>query len=352
MTELTIHAVARMFGKSLEAPGRRSFCPIRAHRREDKSFSIFRASDGKWLWKCHCCDSGVNAGDALKLYCMRSGRDRREAWRELKEQGYAVPGATDEPRASYRREEPPRRVVAPIEGRKLSPRIIDLPEKRWQELSSARLGAVERFAALRGLDPEVCRLLDVVDVARDAIGFGYRDPETQKPCRVKVRALGKKAFWIEPRATDGEQGIALSPLYLAHGLDRTLGIEPVVTLVEGEVDALTLRSVGIRNVVSLPDGAGSGSRVDLKPLWSCSSLILSAVDADEEGEKAHRDIYLRFHGMRKEVARVRWQLDGGTVYKDANEARMAGWGKEQFAACMQYAANQLRGYDVNLATAC
>jgi hypothetical protein len=353
MQELTIHEVARMFGKKLEVISQRSHCPIRKHKRADKSFKVFQSSEGGLLWKCFSCSPPEDAGDAVKLYSLLCGVDRKTAWIELRDRGFAVPGADRPSSFPNVARLPLRKAVVPIEGSQVEQQktILSLTAKRWEELQSQRLGAVERFAVARGISSEFLRAHDVVDMAHDAVGFGYRDPTTGVPCRVKARALDRKSFWIEPRARQGETGVALSPLYLGDRIETPRCLQAVVVITEGEVDALTLRSLGIRNVVSLPDGSGSAGKVCLKPLWFQASLILSAVDSDAEGDRAHRDIYSRCVTMQKHVARVTWK-DGTSTFKDANDALMAGWSRADFVACMQQAANELRGYEVNLASAC
>lgn len=349
MRELTIHEAARLCGRTLATNGSRSFCPIRKHKREDKTFVVFKGNEGKMLWKCHSCDPPTNCGDALKLYAVIAGIDRRQAWMELKDRGYAVPGARedDEPRNRGA----VRRIVPAIEGRKPEPRtILPFSEARWSELQGKRLGAVEAFAANRGLNSEILRTLDVVDMDAESIGFGYRNPADGKPCRIKARAVERKSFWIEPRAPKGEAGVALAPLYMAHLLDAPRGLLSIVTIVEGEVDALTLLSLGIRNVVSLPDGSSSASAVDLKPLLGKASMVLCAVDSDEKGDAAARDLYVRSTSLALQVARVRWTKDGQT-HKDANDALCAGWTRGDFLACLQEAASSLRGFEVTLASA-
>lgn len=343
---LTIESVAAMFGRSVPPVGKRSLCVIRKHKRADKSFSVFQSRDGVPLWKCHSCDSPDNVGDAVKLYALLTGQDRKAAWNDLREQGYEVPGMKDGPREPVQR---PRPRAIPIQGAEAPQKqIVPLDPRRWDELRSNRMGAVERFALARGLDPDYLRELDVVDVARDAVGFGYRDPKTGGGCRVKVRAIERKAFWIEPR---GEGATALSPLYLAHDL-RSESDAPYVVVVEGEVDALTLRCFGIRQVVSLPDGASSASKVDLSPLWYRSAVVLSATDADSEGDKAHRDLFGRVMGMGRQIARVRWVGRDGRAWKDANEALVEGaFSREDFVRCLEQAASQLLGYEVDFASA-
>lgn len=349
MRRLTIGEVAAMFGKQAPEVGKRSHCLIRRHKRSDKVFSVFRSKEGTVLWKCHSCDAPDDRGDALKLYCVLSQKDRKTAWRELKDYGYEVPGLQDAPQGNRPM---PRPKLVPIQGRDADAKeILSLAPERWSELQSKRLGAVEAFALTRGLDAEFLRQHDVVDMASDVIGFGYRDPKTNLPCRVKARALERKSYWIEPRGEQGKQGIALSPLYLANDIQFLSEHAPFVVVTEGEVDALTLRAIGIPSAVSLPDGSGSASKVDLSPLWYRSAVVLSATDADEEGERAHRDLFARVHAMGKQIARLRWTDGNGRTFKDANEALLAGFGREQFVSVMERSLTQLQGYEVRLADA-
>jgi len=350
--DLTLIEVAAQFGKRLGPVGKRSFCPLREHKRRDKTFGTFLGRDGTQMFKCWSCDPPYNSGDALKLYAMLSGMDRKEAWKHLRDQGYAVPGMKDEP-GSRRSSSPPPKMRTPIQGQKPKPDgILPLDLSLWQKWYEQRLGAVERFAEQRKLDPNQLRKLDVVDVAADAVGFGYRDPDTGLPCRVKVRPIERKSFWIEPRAPEGVNAAAKSPLYMAHSIEYAMGgLGVIMVVLEGEVDALTLRSLGIKNVISLPDGAGSASRVDLSPVWIGSSLLLSAVDADDEGEKAHRELFDRTYSqMGKTIGRVYWDKDGKR-YKDANEARLAGFDKGDFLGCLQRAADATMGFAVNMGNA-
>ena len=343
--KLGIAEVARLVGRQVPVVGKRGFCPIRKHKRADKTFSVFVSSNGTMLWKCFSCDPPDNVGDAVKLYAVLTGQDRKQAWVDLKDRGFEVPGLKDGPSQPVSRPAPK---VIPIQGRVESKNVIKLDSKRWEELRRKRLGAVDDFALARGLDPDLLRELDVVDMSETAVGFGYRDPATREPCRVKARAIDKKTFWIEPRAREGEAGTALSPLYLGHDIVRA-DANPFVVVVEGEVDALTLRAFGIGSAVSLPDGASSAAKVDLTPLWYRSPLVLSATDADDEGDRAHRDLFARVSGMGKQIARVRWQSQAGEVFKDANDALLqGGFSREDFLRCLEGAASQLRGYDVRL----
>lgn len=350
MSEITVWQVASLLGKEIPQIGRRSLCPIRKHTRRDKSFTVFASSQGGVaLWKCHSCDPPSNVGDAVGLYAAICGSGRRDAWLDLRQRGFEVPGLRD--RGTV---EPAIRLLAkPIEGNKpKAADVLPLDQARWLELQANNTGAVELFAASRKMCASVMRSLGVVDVGARTIGFGYCDPVTGTPCRVKIRPLDRKAFWIEPKPTGGSAAKALAPLYLAHDLRRPPGIKLARVVTEGEVDALTLRAVGIRDVVSLPDGASSAGRVDLGPLWHGTAILLVATDSDRDGENAYRELLSRALRMGVPVARVRWSRSKTEApFKDANDAKLAGFELVDFSACLQLAADEALGFAVNLASA-
>lgn len=346
MRELTLWTVAQEFGKELAPLGKRSFCPIRNHKRPDKSFKAFEAQSGVTLYKCFSCDPPFNVGDAVALYAALRGSDRRDAWSELRDKGYAVPGAKE---GTLHHRRPARRVsrVVPIAGdRPSEDLVLTFDLARWKQLTEQRLGAVEKYAESRGLDAEVLRSHDVVDVQSDAVGFGYREPATRIACRVKIRALDRKAFWIEPRPPEGCHARSLGPLYLADRLKPApRGVLGSVVITEGEADALSLKQAGLVNVVSLPDGAGCAARVDLEPLLSGYVLWLIATDADEDGDRAAKALLSRASRMGATTGRVFWRKEGH-VHKDANDALVAGFTKDDFMRCINEGAEQAFGYRV------
>lgn len=348
---MTLWDVASMFSAKLEPLGKRGFCLFRKHKRKDKTFRTFVSKSGDTLYKCWSCDPPGNIGDAVQLYAMLSRTDRKQAWRDLRDRGYDVPGA-DQTRPERAPDRPRRKPVIPIEGDKPEESaILPLDLSKWRKWREQRLGAVEKFAASRRLDAKLLRSLDVVDMSPSIVGFGYRDPDTGLPCRVKVRPLDRKTFWVEPRPVEGVNAKAFGPLYLAHDIKRPMGLGTVIIVTEGEVDALTLRSLGLDNVVSLPDGAQSASRVDLMPLHRKTSLLLSATDHDKDGDEAHQQLCLRASrsGITTNIGRVLWQrTNDAQPLKDANDAVLAGFTKDDVFACIQRAADRAMGFPVNL----
>lgn len=348
MDELTIWDAARLCGVSMPSVGRRSKCVFRQHKRKDKPLSVFMSRKGDVLFKCHSCDPPDNIGDAVALYAKLSGMSRRDAWKELRDRGYKVPGLKDHGARGGPRKAAPRDKPTPVRGRSPSS-VLTLDLARWNGWQASELGAVERFAEARALSAEVLRAHDVVDIDARTIGFGYRDPYTAIPCRVKLRPLDRKAYWIEPRPPAGVQARALGPLYLADKLQHAApGLTARAIITEGEPDALSLLSVGIGNVVSLPDGASSSKHVDLEPVSGGFSLWLVATDADEDGQAAYRALAARASRLGITSARVSFRKYGAT-HKDANEALQAGFVREDFIACLQDAASAALGYRVQVA---
>ncbi len=349
---LTIEAIGNQFGLSLPAPPGKCKCPIREHHRKDRTFRIYRANGSSdELFKCWSCDAPNNTGDAVALFALLAGCERREAWFKLRDLGFAVPGQRDEPGAAPRR---PSRVLAPKRVPMLGvrpKRILPLDEALWAGWRDTRRGLVERFAEMRGLPGELLRQLDVVDMPDGrSVGFTYRDTGLGKPCRVKCRTVDKKSFYVEPRASPTEPNRkALAPLYLAHRLKpfRVSSVE-IVVIVEGEVDALTLVAAGIPNVVSLPDGSESATTVDVGPLYPQFSVWLLSMDSDEPGEKAFRALRDRAQACGADAVRVTWTKMTGeelVVYKDANEALLRGrFTREDFVKSLRVAMEQRLGF--------
>lgn len=330
----SIREVGALLGLELPEPGKRSYCPFRKHKRREKSFSVFLSGTGDELWKCHSCDPPDNVGDAVALYARLRSLSHSEAIRELRERGVLGTKAGQV-----------RVLRAKAETARVAPRqrdVLQLDLATWELYKRSYAGAVRDFAERRGLDANLLIQHDVVQVRDRAIGFGYRDPETGQPCRIKCRAVEDKTFWIEPASRDGKK--ALAPLYLAHAL--TSG--GTVIVCEGEVDALTLMQAGYQRVVSLPDGASSAKDVSLAPIERYGIWYV-ATDADRAGDEAARVLRSRAVRFGIRTVRVRWEDEHGTVHKDANDAWRAGWRREQFARCLSMAAKRELGFGLSCA---
>lgn len=344
MRKLTIAEVGRLLGVQLPAPGGKSKCPFQEHRRKDKTFRVFKSKrTGDDLWKCWSCDAPNNVGDAISLYARFQNLDRNAALDQLRSRGFETPGRTGPSRRPPPRAAPPRQPVCdiPVVGSFEGP-FLPLDLTRWRSWRSNGSEAIEEFAARRGVGIDTFKEHDVVQVEPGVVGFGYRDPDTMVPCRVKIRPLRRKTYWIEPRNRDPESGArAMSPLYLAHKLPIHRGLDDAVVIVEGEVDALTLKDVGFQHVVSLPDGDCSANTVNVEPIAAGYRAWLVATDGDDPGNEAYLKLLKRGRPLGIDVARIEWCAiveqetgDEFVRYKDANEALVAGgFGRADFERC-------------------
>lgn len=350
MSIVTVREVARMFGINLPGAPGKAKCPFRKHARPDKTFRVFQIPDGKELWKCWSCDEPDNVGDAVQLYARLASVPRKEAWKTLRDRGYEVPGqdrsrpASTTGRSDDRGVSYEKKPKIGIRGTQPA-RALRLPKdtlEAWQSLDDA---AVRDFLVGRGFPEDFdFRFWSVTAMPDGCIGFIYVDPMTGEPCRVKVRPIREKRFWNLPKPDPSQPGAkALAPLFLSHHLGwGTDSLDVIIT--EGELDALALCSVGLRNVVSLPDGSESASTVSLVPLAGIFRRWFVAVDDDEPGVKAWRVLRDRAREAGAEPIRVTWATikdDELLHYKDANAALAAGFDRSEFERCISVASGKL-----------
>lgn len=352
---LTIAAVGRMFGLKLPPPHGKVRCPFRKHARQDPTFRVFVSRGGDEIYKCWSCDPPENVGDAISLYERMAGVSRRDAWKTLGDQGFEVPSMEDRPHEGPRRPPPPeRKPLPPLRGTQPE-RVQPLDLDAWAAWKKLDTGLLARFAKMRGLSLETLRRNDVVEMPGGRhVGFTYTDPKTGDPCRVKVRGVDKKQFFVVPKSPpDDPQRRALAPLYLAHLLQPLSGqsLKPVI-MTEGEVDALTLVEMGVPNVVSLPDGSESVKTSDITPLWSYGfNVWLLALDADPAGDIAYQYLRERAASARVDAVRVLWKRMVGEelqLHKDANDALHAGFTREDFMHAFDVATAQRYGAPLSL----
>jgi twinkle protein len=116
-----------------------------------------------------------------------------------------------------------------------------------------------------------------------------------------------------------------------YGIDLVAGLKEVI-VVEGEIDALSLREVGFQNVISVPDGAPKIAKdgpidpsddAKFSYVWNCREELakvekfILATDADGPGQALADELSRRFG--REKCWRVTWP-EGR---KDANEVLCA-----------------------------
>ena len=163
------------------------------------------------------------------------------------------------------------------------------------------------FFMSRGITAETVDLFQIVEVG-NAILFPYL--YENELIFYKCRAKGEKKFWTVANAEPilfGWQAVPKNTRY--------------IVIVEGEIDAMSLRQQGIY-AVSVPYGGGTKLKQDqwIPCEWDRLQLfdtIYLALDNDEEGIAATEHIAHRFGAHRcKKVTFGK--------HKDANEALLAG----------------------------
>lgn len=347
MSKLTVRDVGRLCGVQLPSAPGKAKCPIRKHQRDDKTFRVFVSRSGDEIWKCWSCDEPDNVGDAVALYAHLQKLGRKEAWLKLREMGHEVPGS--DRTGTDRRSFVPRVVAPPLAKPKVGvrgvkvERVLPLPQARLETWRALPDDGVREFLESRGFDPSFdFRSFGVIAMPSSCVGFVYVDPMTGSPCRVKVRGTRDKKFWNEPRPDPNQPGAkALAPLWLSDRLKLDVAASEALIITEGELDALALVSLGIPNVVSLPDGSESALTVSLEPLCGIFRTWYVAVDADEPGERAWRHLRDRARASGAEPVRITWaRMEGDEVerFKDANDALKAGFTREDFERCLRVSA--------------
>lgn len=176
-------------------------------------------------------------------------------------------------------------------------------------------------------------------VARHCIGIQtvyMPQVEDEVPCLVFPYHRGGEVVNLKYRSLEGKHFRQVKDAEkVLYGLDDLT--EDWVVIVEGECDKLALEQAGIRNALSVPDGAppanSKPSDQKFEYLMNCASYldplkkIILAVDQDPPGRKLEAELARRLGPER--CFRVRWP-EG---CKDANDALLQ-YGAEELRRCI------------------
>tara|TARA_R110000824_G_scaffold7873_5_gene35573 strand:+ start:6273 stop:7877 length:1605 start_codon:yes stop_codon:yes gene_type:complete len=147
------------------------------------------------------------------------------------------------------------------------------------------------------------------------VGFPYVDPQTDNVYAVKYRGIDIKDHI--------QEGSAIS----FYGIERIVDDEPIV-IVEGEIDCLSAREAGVKNSVSVPNGAPvkvSDGLVDpsedrkFNYVWQANDKlkaaekIIIAVDGDAPGKALAEELARRIGKSKC------WTVSFPDDCKDAND---------------------------------
>jgi hypothetical protein len=170
---------------------------------------------------------------------------------------------------------------------------------------------------------EVSRMFAIETSRGPSVVFRYTDLEG-RTLYDKYRALSAKRFWRRPSGST-------SALYGLKHLAATTHERVIV--VEGELDAHALWSMGIEPVVSVPDGCGSRITPDLLAPLAPFRQVLIATDSDAPGYELATRLADALNPER--CLRLRFDCEGGG--KDANDCLRAGWTCAKFEDRIQAA---------------
>lgn len=243
------------------------------------------------VWKDFAGDEG---GDLLDLWAKCNGVSLKEAVRQAKAH-LGISDSRIENRRSYRKPERPQ-CVKPV-------------------------GSVERYLAGRGLTPETIAGFRVAGTPDDTeIVFPFlRDGELVNVKYLKLeRASGKKQMRVE---RDCEQCL--------FGWQTISDKARVISICEGEIDAMTLAQYGIP-ALSVFSGAGNHAWIENEyDRLERFDEIYICLDNDEPGQKGARELVERLGRERCRIVKL--------PYKDANECLKNGVPRETIKQCFMQA---------------
>jgi len=260
-TEINGFLIDQFNQYSLKPGSTQGICPLCSHTRQPKNAKLQCASYDweRGLGTCHNCDTSFQ----LHTY-QRKGNATREYVKPI-----------------------PVEVFEPVKDK-----------------------AVEWFKA-RGISPASLRDLNVTT------GEEYMPQTGQKENTIQFNyIMGDELINVKYR--DGRKNFKLykGAEKIFYNINSIVGYDWCV-ITEGEMDALALHEAGIKNVISVPNGATLNSN-NLDYLDNCidyfedKEKIILAVDADEAGQA------LRYEFIRRLGAEVCYLVDFNGN-KDAND---------------------------------
>ena len=83
---LSIAEVGSLMGVKLPEPGGRAVCPLRKHKRHDKTFRVSKGVEGDPVWRCFACDSPEDKGDLDVSTMVKPGSIEEAILETIREQ--------------------------------------------------------------------------------------------------------------------------------------------------------------------------------------------------------------------------------------------------------------------------
>lgn len=297
-----------------------------AGRREGREW-VAGSVNGEQGRSLKVCTEGTKRGTWAD-FAAGQGGDLLDLWREVK--GLTLAEAVKDVKQYLGIQEPA--------FEKLTTKIYRRPTAPKAAKKVSDESPVRKYLLGRGITAESLTAYRLGEV--EAVG-PWQGWKKQEPW---------KGPWIVLPSFRGKELVAVKYLHLERrdGKKQTIveaNCEPclfgwqaipensrTVTLCEGELDALTLWQYGFP-ALSVPFGGGAGAKqqwIDHEfPNLERFEEIFLALDQDEEGEKATREIINRLGAHRCKVVRL--------PHKDANECRQKGVAADEVRACFSAA---------------
>jgi twinkle protein len=297
-----------------------------AGRREGREWTVgnVQGEQGRSL---KVCIEGTKKG-VWSDFAAGEGGDFLDLWQIVK--GITLPESIREAKRYLGIQEPA--------FEKLSAKSYRKPTAPKGAKKVVEQSPVQKYLMGRGLTLESINAYRLAEV--DAVG-PWEGWKKQQPW---------KGPWIVIPSFRGKELVSVKYLHLERpdGKKQTIvepGCEPclfgwqaitensrAITLCEGEIDAVTLFQYGFP-ALSVPFGGGTGNKqqwIDNEfPHLDQFEEIFLALDMDEEGEKATREIINRLGAHRCKVVRL--------PRKDANDCLQQGVTREEICACFAVA---------------
>ena len=264
-------------------------CPQCSHTRKKKKAKCLGINTVKNVWICHHC-----------------------AWR-----GGLTSGVEDKgsPRRNLKPWVPP------------TPALVPLTEEQTD------------WFADRGISPSTLKHYGVFG------GYAYYGELEDEALSIRFPYRWQDTLWsIKSRTMDKKFTRTPSARKILFGMDKIAEYEKTLIFAEGEGDILALYECGIKNAVSVPDGAPpeNSKEVKMEYLEECQEFIsrfthfVIAVDSDAPGKRLEQELSRRL-GIDS-CKKVIWPLD----CKDANDV-LVKYGEEALRECI----DQAQEYPVN-----
>lgn len=185
---------------------------------------------------------------------------------------------------------------------KKEPQTLEITQDMFDTLSSSQL----QYLKSRGISKKTAVTARVLN-RKGVLCFFYTNAEG-KPIGIKYRTIPregeKKKIWSEK---DSEM--------LLLNWDRVPKDAERLYITEGEMDMMSLLEIGVKNVVSVPNGTKSLEWIEKQYEWlERFKEIILCLDNDKAGQDAIKEITTRLSDTKAELKTVDL-----IFYKDANE---------------------------------